>query len=228
MWDINNWEFLNNPVGDYIKSHLVVILIIIFLLVVFLYCIVAVLLNRLNRAMCGKTTCLAWIPVCRTFLLGKLTIHTVVGIILAIGMFLGISITIKTDGIEKVYSILPQNVITPYVITYSAILVALFVYAVIKTKTLEREGKSKEMNIENRKVMSVYDERFSKRINPPENNELPKEQNNTNNNENSFYKSFNSDDSSDVSRNNSQNPGESPLTKLVNNSTNDINNKQNP
>ena len=234
MWDINNWEFLNNTgVGQYIKDHLVIVVIITFLIIIFIYSIIAVFLNKLNKAMYGKTTWMAWIPGFRTYLLGKLTIHPIVGIILVLGMVLCFSITITINGTSKVYQILPDNIITPYIITYFAIIVVLFIYAFIKTNTIIRKGEAKDLNIENRNVVSAYDERFSKRI---DNNSIKEESkpivNSTNNDKtvDNFYQSYN--DSSKVDNytdENNANTGKK-LSDLIgfNNSNNDSNNSQNP
>ena len=228
IWNINDWEFLNNTgIGEYIKNHIVIVSIIIVLLAIFIYAIIAVFLNKLNKSKYGKTTWMAWIPGIRIFLLGKLTIHTIFGIILALGIILCFSIKLTNNGIQEVYEILPSNVRTPYTIIYLIVIVVLFIYAFIKQRALERKVGDNNNSIVNRSFVSAYDEKFGK--NNSLNNANKTLQNNTNNysysakeEENNFYKS--SDNAIKESEPVVYNKTESPLADLTNNVTNNSNN----
>ena len=134
-----------NDILNFIKDHIVIISILCFLIAVFIYSICSVTINELNKAKYGKTSWMAWIPPFNLFLLGKLTIHTIFGILLAIGLFLSIGVTVTTNGVQEYYSILPENILIPYTIVYSAIIIILLIYAHIKAKALIRkEGEKNE------------------------------------------------------------------------------------
>ena len=216
------WDFINNTaIGEYIKNHVIIVVAIAILLSIFIYSVIAVILNRLNKTMYGKTTWMAWVPVLRIFLLGKLTVHIVLGIVLVIGMIPTFSITLTNKGIQEEYAILHQNIRIPYTIIYFAIIIVLLVYADIKQKSIEREKGDENIKNNNINVTSVYDERFSKRLNNNvTQNELSKSD--STKQEDSFYKS---DDyyskRSDIVHNNTG----SPLSKLM---ENDPNKKNNP
>lgn len=121
---------------EFIKDHFVIIIIISILLLIFMYSIFCVTLNKLNRAKYNKNTWMAWVPIFNIYLLGRLTIHTIFGIILALGFFLTIGFSLTNNGVSKYYSILPIDIQEPYAICYSAIIVILFIYAYIKTKNM--------------------------------------------------------------------------------------------
>ena len=143
-------------VFEYIKNHLVVIIIICSLLSLSLYVIYATTLNKLNRALYKKDTPMAWIPIINIYLLGKLTIHKLFGFVLVIGLVLGSNVTITTDNTSKIYSILPENIQGIYYIIYSGVLVVLFVFACIKLKNTAVEED-----------IMITDIRKSERLNRP-------------------------------------------------------------
>ena len=129
---------------EFIKSQSVIVIIIIILILIFIYTMLAVLLNKLNNAKHGKTTILAWIPGLNIFLLGKLTIHWIIGIILFIGLLFGIIVSCDIKGLESIKGILPNQYVQVYQIVYLAIIVILFICAKLKTNKIIREGTGKD------------------------------------------------------------------------------------
>ena len=127
---------------NFIKDHLIIMLTIIGLIVLFIYIICAVLLNKLNKALYGKTTWMAWIPPFNIYLLGKLTIHKVFGWLLLIASLAGTTVKIEINDVSKSYALLPENIQEPYMIIISAIIVILYIVAYIKYKAYIRKNGS--------------------------------------------------------------------------------------
>ncbi len=134
-----NMSDVLKDITDFVQNHLIVIIVIASILVIFIYVMYAVFLNKLNHAMYGRTTWMAWIPIFNTYLLGKLTIGKIFGFLLVIGSLLGSSFVIKINGVTDNYSLLPTEFQEPYSIIYFAILVILYIYAHIKLKNIIRK-----------------------------------------------------------------------------------------
>ena len=205
---------------NFIKDHIVVISIIIGLLAIFLYVIYAVFLNKLNKAMHGKTTWMAWVPIINIYLLGKLTVHMVVGIILALGIFLTFGIYWKADGIETYYSILPKNTQDIYTIIYCGIVVVFYICAHFKLKRLIIEGRAKSEFDSFREENRYPNIPVNNKSNPIPNNINNIPVNNTKSDEDNFYSGYSS--------NNSNNNTEQPKVSLSSLNNHENNDSQNP
>lgn len=129
---------------NYIENHAVIFIIIGGLLLFIVYSMIAVFLNNLHNRKYGHTTILAWIPILNIFLLGKMTIHWIVGIILALLLLFGICITVDIKGLETIHNLLPKEYVLPYQIGLSIIILLLFIVAKFKIKKIIREGTGKD------------------------------------------------------------------------------------
>lgn len=133
---------------NYINDHLTIFIIIGLLLVIVFYSMISVFLNELHNAKYGKTTILSWIPPFNVYILGKMVLHPIIGLLLVIGLLFGICISFNISGLEKVHNLLPSNYVLPYQITYGVIILAFFVIAKFKLKRIIRTGTSKDSSIE--------------------------------------------------------------------------------
>lgn len=115
------------------KNLFILACIILLAVIVAIYVVLGIVLNKLNRVMYGYKTAMAWIPCCNIYLLGKLTFNKWVGWLLLIFGFLSSSQQYKLNGNEIVsYSYLPFEISPALSAIYSVIIVGLFIYAVIK------------------------------------------------------------------------------------------------
>jgi hypothetical protein len=128
---------------NYLKDHLIMSIIIGSLLFITIYSMLAVFINKLYSAKYGKTTGLAWIPGINIYLLGKLVIHWIVGIIMFIGLVFGIIISFDIPYLESVKSILPQNYVLPYQIAYCVLILIICVIGKIKLQKILINNASK-------------------------------------------------------------------------------------
>ena len=113
---------------------------IILVVAIIIYVVMGIVLNKLNKVMYGKGTALAWIPICNTYLLGKLTVNKLVGWILVICIFVTGSFTTTVDGVEKVYSLLPANISSTVTTIYGLVVFGLFIYAIVKYNQLKNKN----------------------------------------------------------------------------------------
>lgn len=141
MEDINEYlselpfdlPFDTSMISSIIKGALVVLLIIL-LVGLIIYILTSVFLNKMNKRMYGKGTALAWLPICKTYLLGKLTFGPLVGwLLIIVSALTGISI-----GGE---SILPENLNSIVSTLYGVIVIFLWIYAFIKNGKLKKGNK---------------------------------------------------------------------------------------
>ena len=188
--DDNSIPFLKD-IYQYYLDHMTMFIIIFSLIGIFIYSMTAVFLNKLNKEMYGKTTWMAWVPIFRIFLLGKLTIHWIVGIILFLGLPCTISVTIMTNGVGKDYAILPTNIREPFMIVYIALCIALYVYAHIKLSNIRINGKgySSKTYVDDR-VTTEYDQKYMNKV---PNEQVPPVVNKPKVPEDSFYGSMDLD-----------------------------------
>ncbi len=129
---------------NFVKDQTFIVKVIIFLGLFVLHSFFAVLLNKQNNAKYGKTTILAWIPVFNIFLLGKLAIHFLIGLLLVIGLFFGVCITFNINGLESIHNCLPSDYVVPYQIAYGVILLLLCIIVRIKYNKALRNGSAKD------------------------------------------------------------------------------------
>ena len=85
------------------------IIIFVFVFLIAIYVVLGIVLNKLNKKIYGKGTALAWIPLCNTYLLGKLTVNKVVGIALIILPLLNSRFTITIGQNQTVYALIPDK-----------------------------------------------------------------------------------------------------------------------
>ena len=112
--------------------------------VILIYMLVGILLNKLNKVMYGKGTALAFIPFCNVYLLGKLTINKIVGWVLLGCLFLTGQVTTTVNGVSKTYSLLPENISKTVSTIYGAIEIGLLIYAIVKYNNLKKSGFTQE------------------------------------------------------------------------------------
>lgn len=129
---------------NYVKDHSIIFIIIGVLLGIFVYSMYSVLLNKLNNAKYGKSTIISWIFPLNIYLLGKLVIHWIIGILLVIGLLFGICITFNISGLESIHDLLPNEYVLPYQIGYGVLILLFFIAAKFKLNRIIREGTSKD------------------------------------------------------------------------------------
>lgn len=108
------------------------IFIFVILLVVAIYVAVGIVLFKLNKAMYGKGTPMAFIPYANIYLLGKLTVNKTIGWILVIGNLVTSNFSLTLNGQKTSFSLLPSPLsnIVGFVISISTF--GLFIYAIVK------------------------------------------------------------------------------------------------
>ena len=100
------------------------------------------LLNKFNKLIYGKFTVMSLIPIFDIYLLGKLTINKVFGLILVICLFLIARYTVVVNGNVKTYAIFPENINKFVLLIYCFIIFGLLVYAIIKCNKLKKQVES--------------------------------------------------------------------------------------
>lgn len=118
--------------------------IIIFIVIIAVYVVQGIFLNKLNKLIYGKSTPMAWIPIANTYLLGKLTINKTVGWILVACIFLTGTFTTTINGVEKSYTILPENINSIISPLYSLSIIVLLIYAIVKYNKLKNINQISE------------------------------------------------------------------------------------
>lgn len=111
-----------------------------FILAIAIYIIQAIFLNKFHKLVYGKGTAMAWIPIANIYLLGKLSFNKVVGWILILIYILNGNYTITFNGIEKSFSLLPENISSIVYIIHSLIVFSLFIFAIIKYNDLKKNN----------------------------------------------------------------------------------------
>ena len=131
-------------------------LIIGLIVIIVIYTIIASFLNKFNKLKYGKGTAMAWIPVFNIYLLGKLTFNKIVGFVLVLLSFLSGQTYIRIGNMST-ESIVPEaisNIIGPI---YPWLILAIFIYAIVKYNLLKRE-------IKNRPSTSAYMDEIAQQI----------------------------------------------------------------
>lgn len=129
---------------DFFNEQPLVVIVIIGLLIILAYSIVSVLINKLNNVINGKTTILAWIPVTNTYLLGKLVVNKVIGILLSVLLLFGIIISFNIPGLENIKNLIPSGVVLPYKVCYGLLIIVLLLIGKSKLDKIIREGNGKD------------------------------------------------------------------------------------
>lgn len=121
-------------------------LIAILILIIIMYVFMGVFLGKLNKLIYGKGTPMAWIPLLNTYLMGKLVVNKVFGIILVLIPFIisfipgaDISNTHTTvqNGVQTTVST-STSLNTILLLVYSLICLVIFVLAVVKYFKLKK------------------------------------------------------------------------------------------
>lgn len=110
------------------------------IILIILWIIEGIIINKLHKEMYGKATVLAWVPFCNIYLLGKLTVNKTVGWALAISKILTYTITTTVNSVQKTYSILPSSISTLLSGIVGIITFCLLIYAIVKYKRLEKSN----------------------------------------------------------------------------------------
>lgn len=92
--------------------------ILVIILAIGLYFGFCIFLNRFHKLVYGKETILAFVPICNTYLLGKLAVNNAVGIFLVV---LGFLPSFLPEAISYIVSTL-----------YEIGVIGLFLYSIIK------------------------------------------------------------------------------------------------
>jgi hypothetical protein len=129
---------------NFIKDQSLVVIIIICLLLFGLYSMFAVFLNKVSNVKYGKPTILAWIPVLNIFLLGRLAIHWIVGILLVLALLFGVCVSFDISGLESIHNLLPSDYVIPYQIAFAVIIVIMAIIAKAKYNKIVRSGTGKD------------------------------------------------------------------------------------
>ena len=121
-------------------------LIAILILIIIMYVFMGVFLGKLNKLIYGKGTPMAWIPLLNTYLMGKLVVNKVFGMILVITPFIisfipgaDISNTHTTiqNGVQTTVST-STSLNTILLLVYSLVCLVIFVLAVVKYFKLKK------------------------------------------------------------------------------------------
>lgn len=132
---------------DNILEMAFMLLVITSIVLIIIYIILGIYLNKLNYILYGKKTPMAWIPIVNIYLLGKLTFNKIVGWILIGCMFLQSETTVTINGVSKTSSFLPENIKEPFSKVFSIVCVLLIIYSIIKYYKLK--GMNTNTNINN-------------------------------------------------------------------------------
>lgn len=119
-----------------ILAPLFLIFGIIFIVI---YVLLALLLSNLNKQVYGKKSIIAWIPILNLYLLGKLTVNKLVGILLIVANLISYNYSITINGVEKTYSILPNSI--RYLISGIVSIVTLVLYGMAIAKYIKIVSK---------------------------------------------------------------------------------------
>ena len=107
-----------------------------------IYVAVAIFLNKLNKLIYGKGTPMAFIPIANVYLLGKLTLNKIGGLALIITYFIMWGCVL----IDNTANGLLHAFMTIIVFIYYAIVLVLFIYAIIKYFKLKNSIRTKQGN----------------------------------------------------------------------------------
>ena len=108
------------------------ILFLVFAVVIALYIVMGIYLNKLNEIEFGKKTCFAWIPVLNFYLLGKLAINKFFGWVMALGLFLMGTSSVTVNDVTTTTSFLPEPFNTIYTCIYGVALIAFLIVVIVK------------------------------------------------------------------------------------------------
>ncbi len=114
------------------SEYSTLISIIVLLVVLTIYILTSIFLNKFNKLVYGKGTPMAWIPIFNLYLIGKLAFNKLVGWILIITLFLTGEFSTTINGVTTTKTILPANINSIVKVIYSVAVLAIFIYAIYK------------------------------------------------------------------------------------------------
>ena len=136
--------------AEFIESFLIFLvgaLIVIAVVMIVIYVVTGIFLNKFNKLVYGKGTPLAWIPLCRAYLLGKLAFNQWVGWAFVVATIL---VSVSSDSITGVngetFSLLPSELRNALGTVLSYVILGTFIYAVIKYFKLKKQLSSKDQS----------------------------------------------------------------------------------
>lgn len=130
------------------------IIVIVLIVALILYVLQSLLLSGLNKKMYGKGTILAWIPICNTYLLGKLVVNKGFGFILILWSFASTVLTFMSATAfftNVVGQTTTPGMISPTIATgvsslYNLTTLILFIVAIVKFFTLKKQTVDNQLD----------------------------------------------------------------------------------
>lgn len=117
------------------------LLIIALIIIIVIFIVIGVILNKLNKLMYGKGTALAFIPLCQTYLLGKLTINKIAGWVLIVLTFVFSQTTTTINGVKVDRSIIKNATLRNTLSTILTVIeLGLVIYAIYKYVKLKKQA----------------------------------------------------------------------------------------
>ena len=132
---------MENSLETIIASSIAYVLIFFAVLIV-IYILFGIFLNKLNKLVYGKGTPMAFIPFVNIYLLGKLAVNKLVGYILVILVILNSEFSITINNETSAAAILPEDIRNVVSIIYSVLVLGLFIYAIVKYFKLKKANTS--------------------------------------------------------------------------------------
>lgn len=132
---------MENSLETIIASSIAYVLIFFAVLIV-IYILFGIFLNKLNKLVYGKGTPMAFIPFVNIYLLGKLAVNKLVGYILVILVILNSEFSITINNETSSAAILPEDIRNVVSIIYSVLVLGLFIYAIVKYFKLKKANTS--------------------------------------------------------------------------------------
>lgn len=138
MQEVSYEEVFGNMFGSMFQT-LAIFLIVFLVIVIAVYIVVGIFLNKFNKLVYGKGTPMAFIPFANVYLLGKLTVNKVVGLLLVFVPILTGTFTTNINGIENTYTLLPVDISSKVSIITNIVTFGLFIYAIFLYFKLKKD-----------------------------------------------------------------------------------------
>lgn len=111
---------------------LIVIALVVLAIIITVYVVMGIYLNRLNDVENGRKTCFAWIPVLNVYLLGKLAVNKFVGWLMVLAPLLMGTSSVTVNGETTTYTLLPEPFNTIYSTIYGVVFLTLLIVVIVK------------------------------------------------------------------------------------------------
>ncbi len=123
-----------------IFGAMIAVVIVALLLVLGIFIVIGIFLNKFHTYLYGKGTACAFIPFAQGYLLGKLTFNKCIGwVVVACTLFLGTSTTTSINGQTTTHSLIPGG---STIVTLAKL--GLLIYAIIKYEKIKKGELNKE------------------------------------------------------------------------------------